>query len=123
MLARLWLRRSETEARADAEVKADQRQRGRFFGGSVPFGWRREGDELIAVPEQQAAIGRMRKLRAKGLSMGAIRDRMADEGVRVSHVAVGNALRARHRVAASASAGGSANPRACSRRLITLEEK
>jgi DNA invertase Pin-like site-specific DNA recombinase len=76
-----------------AEVKADQRRRGRFLGGSVPFGWRREGDELVAVPEQQAAIVQMRKLRAKGLSLRAIRDRLAEDGVRVSHVAVANALK------------------------------
>ena len=40
-----------------AEVKADQRRRGRFLGGSVPFGWRREGNELVPVPDQQAALG------------------------------------------------------------------
>jgi hypothetical protein len=33
-------------------------------------------------------------LGAKGLSLRAIRDRPAAEGVRLSHVAVGNALRA-----------------------------
>jgi DNA invertase Pin-like site-specific DNA recombinase len=76
------------------EAKRDQRQRGRFLGGSVPFGWRREGDELVPVPEQQAAIARMRKLRAKGLSLRAIRDQLAAEGVTLSHVGVRNALKA-----------------------------
>jgi putative DNA-invertase from lambdoid prophage Rac len=71
-----------------AEVKADQRKRERFLGGSVPFGWRREENEFVPVPDQQAAIGRMRKLRTKGLSLRAIRDRLAAEGVR------GNALKA-----------------------------
>jgi uncharacterized protein YoaH (UPF0181 family) len=52
------------------------------------------GSDLVPVAEQQAAIKRMRKLRAKGLSLRAIRDRLAGEGVRVSHVAVGNALKA-----------------------------
>lgn len=59
-----------------AEVKADQRRRGRFLGGPVPFGWRREGDELVAVPEQQAAIARMQKLRAEGPSPRAVRDQL-----------------------------------------------
>jgi putative DNA-invertase from lambdoid prophage Rac len=77
-----------------AEVKADQRRRGRFLGGSVPFGWRREGDELVQVPEEQVAIGKMRKMRANGLSLRAIRDRLAEAGVKVSHVAIANVLKA-----------------------------
>jgi hypothetical protein len=48
----------------------------------VPFGWRREGDHLVPVPDQQAAIERMREPQADA------------EGVRVSHVAVANALKA-----------------------------
>jgi hypothetical protein len=36
----------------------------------------------------------MRALRREGLSLRAIRDRLAAEGVTVSHVAVGNALKA-----------------------------
>ena len=87
-----------------SEVKADQRRRGRFLGGSVPFGSRREGDgvsanrkpmyRLVADAAEQAAIGRMRALRGEGLSLRAIRDRLAAEGVKVSHVALGNALKA-----------------------------
>lgn len=77
-----------------AEVKADQRRRGRFLGGSVPFGWRREGERLVAVPEEQKAIRRMRFLRAQGYSLRAIRDTLAKDGVRLSHVAVSNALKA-----------------------------
>jgi hypothetical protein len=50
------------------------------------------------VPEQQAATKRMRRLRVKGLSLRAIRDRLAAEGVKVSHFAlelrIGNALKA-----------------------------
>lgn len=80
-----------------AEVKADQRRRGRFLGGSVPFGWRRDGDKLVPEPKQQAAIKKMRRLRAKGLSLRAIRDQLAAEGVQLSHVAVANALKARTR--------------------------
>ena len=76
------------------EVKRDQRQRGRFLGGSVPFGWRRNGNgDLVAEPAEQAAIARMRTLREAGLSLRAIRDRLAAEGVRVSHVCVANALK------------------------------
>jgi len=99
-----------------AEVKADQRKRGRFLGGSVPFGWRLDEKRgLIPEAAEQAAIARMRALRSEGLSLRAIRDRMAAEGVKVSHVAIGNALKAvtpldaqvidRLRAAASGSRG------------------
>ena len=47
-----------------AEVKRDQRQRGRYLGGAAPFGWRvDEAGELVPIPEKQATIRRMRKLR------------------------------------------------------------
>jgi putative DNA-invertase from lambdoid prophage Rac len=56
-----------------AEVKRDQRTRGRYLGGKAPFGWKVADDsELVAVPEQQAALARMRTLRAAGLSYRAI---------------------------------------------------
>ena len=45
-----------------AEVKRDQSQRGRFLGGTAPFGYRNgEAGDLVPVPEQQAAIRRMRR--------------------------------------------------------------
>src|SRR5664279_6547910 len=58
-----------------AEVKLDQRKRHRYLGGTAPFGWRvgSEG-ELVEVPEQQQAIGRIRALRAQGESFRAIAD-------------------------------------------------
>jgi DNA invertase Pin-like site-specific DNA recombinase len=60
-----------------AVVKADQRARGRYLGGAVPFGWRvADGGELVEVPEQQDAIRRMRELRAAEASLRRIR-RMA----------------------------------------------
>jgi hypothetical protein len=61
-----------------AEVKRDQRQRGRYLGGAVPWGYRvGEAGELVPIPEQQAAIRRMRKLRDQGLALRAIADRLA----------------------------------------------
>ena len=62
-----------------AEVKRDQRQRGRYLGGTPPFGWRvGEAGELVPVPEQQAAIKRMR--RAEGSGPRATRHRGQDDG-------------------------------------------
>ena len=49
------------------EVKRDQRERARYLGGNVPFGWRRVAEEkgfrLEPIDEEQAAIGRMIELR------------------------------------------------------------
>jgi len=70
------------------------RWRGRFLRASVPFGWRQEGGDLVPVPEQQVAITGMRRLQAKGFSLRAIRDRMAAEGEKLSHVTVDDALTA-----------------------------
>ena len=54
------------------DVKADQRTRGRYLGGTVPFGWRLGTDgALIEAPEQQAAIRHMVELRRSGLSLRA----------------------------------------------------
>ena len=77
------------------EVKADQRKRGRFLGGTAPFGYRKgETGELVPVPEQQRAIRKMQRLRANGASLRSICDAMKASGVEISHVGVGNALAA-----------------------------
>ena len=55
------------------EVKRDQKQRGRFLGGTAPFGYRKGRDgELVEVPRQQVAIARMQQLKAEGKSLRAI---------------------------------------------------
>jgi putative DNA-invertase from lambdoid prophage Rac len=80
------------------EVKRDQRQRGRYLGGRPPFGWRiGEAGELVPVPEQQAAIRRMRKLKDQGLALRVIADTMTASGMQISHVGVKKALAAADR--------------------------
>ena len=84
-----------------AEVKRDQRQRGRYLGGAVPWGYRvGEAGELVPIPEQQAAIRRMRKLRDQGLALRAIAEKMKAAGVSISHAGVKNALAAADRTGA-----------------------
>jgi len=52
-----------------ADVKADQKRRGRYLGGRVPFGWLvSEDGALIEEPEEQNAIRRMVALRDEGMS-------------------------------------------------------
>jgi DNA invertase Pin-like site-specific DNA recombinase len=75
------------------DVKADQRTRGRYLGGIVPFGWRiGEGGNLIDVPDQQRAIQRIIELRRSGLSLRSISTAIRKEGVRLSHEGVKNVL-------------------------------
>ncbi len=69
-----------------ATVKADQRQRGRYLGGRVPFGFR-VGDhgELVADPAQQAAISTAKAMRRDGTKLEAIREALqARHGLKLS---------------------------------------
>ena len=51
-------------------TKADQKKRGRFLGGTAPFGWQvGEDGALVEVPEQQAVIQQIVELRREGLSL------------------------------------------------------
>jgi hypothetical protein len=71
-----------------ARTKADQK--GRFLGGTAPFGWQVSKDgALIEIPEQQAVIQQIIELRREGLSLRAIATRI---GGAVSHVTVKNIL-------------------------------
>jgi putative DNA-invertase from lambdoid prophage Rac len=80
------------------EVKRDQKSRGRFLGGIPPFGFRVGPDgALEPVPELIVAIARMRQLRARGLSLRAVAERMKIRGVVISHVGVKKALAAADR--------------------------
>jgi DNA invertase Pin-like site-specific DNA recombinase len=58
-------------------VKAHQREKGRYLGGIVPFGYKvatAKGERLLVEdPEQQAIIRRVHRLRARGRSLREIR--------------------------------------------------
>jgi putative DNA-invertase from lambdoid prophage Rac len=54
-------------------VKADQRARGCYLGGRVPYGFRVAADgQLEPIAEQQAVIARMVTLRTAGKSLRQI---------------------------------------------------
>ena len=84
------------------EVKRDQRSRGRFLGGTVPFGFK-VGDDgnLVPIPEQQRAMETMKRLRAKGLALRTISDKLKAAGMPISHQGVKKVLQAAARRAAS----------------------
>lgn len=77
-------------------MKADQRGRGRYLGGTVPFGWAIGSDgELIPVPEQQKAIEKMVDLRRQGLSFRTISKMMRGAGLAaLSHAGVAKIISA-----------------------------
>jgi putative DNA-invertase from lambdoid prophage Rac len=76
-----------------SQVKADQKARGRYLGGILPFGYRRgDGGELVPVDADQKAIREMIALRRQGKALRAIADVMRAKGVKVSHEGVRAAL-------------------------------
>jgi putative DNA-invertase from lambdoid prophage Rac len=83
------------------EVKRDQRNRGRFLGGTPPFGFKVGDDgDLVPIPDQQKAIETMRRLRAKGLALRAIAEKLKAAGIPISHQGVKKVLAAAKRRAA-----------------------
>ena len=78
-----------------ARWKADQKARGRYLGGKVPFGFRLgESGELVAHAGEQEAIREMAALRAQGHTLRAIADAVRAKGLRISHEGVAGVLRA-----------------------------
>lgn len=78
-----------------ANTKADQKAQGRYLGGTPPFGFRVAADgSLEPDPAQQTAIREIRKLHGEGRSLRKIAGELTARGIRLSHVAVGNVLKA-----------------------------
>jgi putative DNA-invertase from lambdoid prophage Rac len=79
-----------------SQVKADQKARGRFLGGSVQFGYRLgDGGHLVPHEPEQEAIREMIALKAQGRSLRAIAAEMQARGHQISHVGVQSVLRGR----------------------------
>jgi putative DNA-invertase from lambdoid prophage Rac len=77
------------------QVKADQKTRGRYLGGKVPFGFRRgESGELVPYEAEQEAIREIVSLRAQGKALRAIAEAVAAKGHKLSHEGVAGVLRA-----------------------------
>jgi putative DNA-invertase from lambdoid prophage Rac len=76
------------------QVKADQRARGRYLGGKVPFGFRRgDSGELVPHEAEQEAISEIVALRAQGKALRAIAAAAQAKGHRISHEGVAGVLR------------------------------
>ena|SRR3984957_12043692 len=80
------------------QVKADQKARGRYLGGKVPFGFRRggpDGGELVPYEAEQEAIREIVSLRAQGKALRAIAQAVAAKGHKLSHEGVAGVLKGR----------------------------
>jgi putative DNA-invertase from lambdoid prophage Rac len=78
------------------QAKADQKSRGRFLGGDVPFGFEVGADgALVPIGAQQEAIREIAALRAQGRSLRVIRDEMRAKGFQISHEGVARILNGR----------------------------
>lgn len=78
-----------------ADVKRDQKRRGRYLGGRrPPFGYRvNELGILEEVPEEIAAIALMKQMSSEGHSLREIAVSLNSEGHAISHATVGNVLK------------------------------
>ena len=75
------------------EVKRDQKQRGCYLGGAIPFGFALTDGRLAPHVAQQAAVAQMRVLRASGSSLRAIAAEVRALGFAISHQGVQEVLR------------------------------
>jgi len=75
------------------EIKADQRQRMRFLGGKVPFGWQVAKDgALVEIPKEQGAIKAMVRLSKNGRSIREIAAVIQKKGFALSVASVHNII-------------------------------
>lgn len=66
------LERDQTRERVTT-VKRDQKARGRYLGGKVPFGYRLEAGELVPEPSEQVVVATIRRLAGERKTLRVIR--------------------------------------------------
>jgi DNA invertase Pin-like site-specific DNA recombinase len=71
-----------------SDVKRDQRNRGRYLRGKVPFGYRVHEGVLVEVDAEQAAIRDMLAMKQSGAALRTIAEAMKARGFSISHNAV-----------------------------------
>jgi DNA invertase Pin-like site-specific DNA recombinase len=77
-----------------SQVKQDQKERGRYLGGRVPFGYRVGPDgDLVSDTAQQSAIETAHRLHGEGVAMRAILTALEADG---HHLSLGALHRVLH---------------------------
>ena len=85
-----WERETICERTSDA-LQA-KKARGEKTGGNVPFGFEVVNGKLIENVEEQAVISKIRELRANGLSLRKIAEKLNDEGIKTKTGKAWNAM-------------------------------
>jgi putative DNA-invertase from lambdoid prophage Rac len=76
-----------------ADMKRDQKTRGRFLGGTRPFGWQiAAGGSLEPHASERKALLAMHRMHKAGKSLRAIATAMQERGFAISHQGVKQAL-------------------------------
>lgn len=75
-------------------AKRAQKALGHYMGGNVPWGWRlNDTGSLVAIPEKQSAIAKMREMRNQGISLRQISRQMKASGMSISPPGVVSVLK------------------------------
>jgi hypothetical protein len=97
-----------------ADVKRDQKMRGRFLGGSRPFGWQIAADgSLEPLESERKALLAMRRMQKEGKSLRTIATAMQERGFAISHQGASAGARRRHRVTYGRAFGSGVSPSTC----------
>jgi DNA invertase Pin-like site-specific DNA recombinase len=61
--------------------KRAKKSQGGYIGGWVPYGYRREKNELVVIPEEAAVVERIFRMKAKGVPPRRIAVQLNEEGI------------------------------------------
>lgn len=76
------------------DTKASEKEKGRFLGGSRPFGYQvSDNGYLVPDAEEQPVVQQILSLRQQGQSLRAIADEVSTGGLSLSHMAVKRVIR------------------------------
>lgn len=74
------MQRMETNERTSRRMKQHQ-ENGRSMGGHAPYGWRKDGSDLIPDSDEQSVIEHVKQLSKTGHTVGEIAVRLTREGI------------------------------------------
>ncbi len=85
---------SDRVGEAISQRKADDKARGRYAGGTVAFGFRRQDDGKLSKDKaKQQAIALMVEMKADGKSLRGIAAAVSAQGFKITHAGVAGILK------------------------------